>query len=92
LQRQVLGIRGLRYLDRRAERRVVERIIMERESVTSERYEDDLRKTADQAYQSVYELSPKDVGVQEILPLYLYPAGYLGWDQNTPSGRTSPRV
>ena len=61
MQRQVLGFEGWRYLNQRIKRRVVERIIMERKSVTSERREEHLGKTAGQACWSVYRLSSKDL-------------------------------
>jgi len=57
-----LGIERLQYLERRTERSVVERTIVERESVTSERREDELRKTAGQPRWRVYGPSAKDLG------------------------------
>jgi hypothetical protein len=56
-----LRFKRLQYLEWRPERRMVERTIVERESVTSERREDELRKAAGQPRWRIYVLSGKDL-------------------------------
>ena len=56
----------MQYLDRWAERSVVERIIEESEPVTSEPGEDELAKIDGPACWSVYGLPPKDLRAKEI--------------------------